>query len=892
VGLGADAPPPLKIWDVLADPHERARLSRVLEGALARAELALPSATGSVAAEAEAVVDATVMRHALLTLAPTGPEPEPRSGAEVLLADPSLDDSPALVWIKDLAGGYLRINRSYAARLGIDEQGIRGRSDADLAPDRVIPEPRLNGHGGGGSEPAQLEYTVEASRGREALTVLRFPLHDLDGAAVAVCGVAATASEAATARFEAERLLRIERWAGLSAAAIRAELLKEWQVDKVEPDEPPRAEAPVDSAPGTAGDAAAELERLRGEVETARVALAQAVTLLDDERAAKTAFEDGLAAEGARAAELERALAEAMRREEELGGSVARLAELETELEAEQGRGEDLGRALAVERARAETAERDLAAARGRAEALERARADAAAAVERVGAEQLERVELERRAGEAEGRAGAAERLTAEAEGRAGEAQRLAAAAEARAGAAEGRAGAAERRAAEVEGRAVEAERLAGEAERRAGESEARAVEVEGRAGEAERLADEAAARAGEAERLADEAAARAGEAEARAGEAKARADEAERRAHEAERRAGEAERELVAERAQAAQVAAELIARAERPESSLAEARAEAERAAVAAKRADAAAELARGRAEGLETALASARQAEAVTRTEVEQARSEIVTLKASIERVGAERETELRAAGVAAERLERERREVAAAAERLERERREVAAAAERLERGRREATAAAAGVPAAVPLPSAQPAPTRGGPTWSHRSQRELAASLAEAAEWRAGLKDALRIVGKEGRWDAVIAWCPDDRGVALRCVAMWMAAPDQHGVFETSTWQRRLSPTNSEAGRAAMSEHARWVGDLRSVEDPQLAAAAGEGMCGSLLVPIRHRNETVGALEFLARESGEPHPETVSALEAVALQLGHFDYLLRRGAEPRWRLGRL
>jgi hypothetical protein len=30
----------------------------------------------------------------------------------------------------------------------------------------------------------------------------------------------------------------------------------------------------------------------------------------------------------------------------------------------------------------------------------------------------------------------------------------------------------------------------------------------------------------------------------------------------------------------------------------------------------------------------------------------------------------------------------------------------------------------------------------------------------------------------------------------------------------------------------------------------------------------------------------------TAMEAVALQLAHFELLLRRGAEPRWRLGRL
>jgi hypothetical protein len=68
------------------------------------------------------------------------------------------------------------------------------------------------------------------------------------------------------------------------------------------------------------------------------------------------------------------------------------------------------------------------------------------------------------------------------------------------------------------------------------------------------------------------------------------------------------------------------------------------------------------------------------------------------------------------------------------------------------------------------------------------------------------------------------------------------------------------------------------------------------MHAALLVPIRHGEQTSGVLELLtsasAARSGARDPDIVSAMEAVALQLGHFDYLLRRGAEPRWRMGRL
>jgi PAS domain-containing protein len=228
-GFAADGSTHGSVWDLIADAEQRLLLNGVLEGRLLRVDLALPTATGSVTVQAEAVVDMAVTRHALLTVCSAAPDPGRRAGAEALLGDPSVDDSQAIVWIKDLDGRYLRVNRRYSEALGIDDARIRGKTDAELSPAAVVDGRRPGEHGGDDAEPVQLEYTVEAAGGRTALTVLRFPVRDLDGAPVAVCRVAAPATEAGIARSEAERLLRIERWARLSTAAIRAELIEEWQ---------------------------------------------------------------------------------------------------------------------------------------------------------------------------------------------------------------------------------------------------------------------------------------------------------------------------------------------------------------------------------------------------------------------------------------------------------------------------------------------------------------------------------------------------------------------------------------------------------------------------------------------------------------------------------------
>ena len=253
------------------------------------------------------------------------------------------------------------------------------------------------------------------------------------------------------------------------------------------------------------------------------------------------------------------------------------------------------------------------------------------------------------------------------------------------------------------------------------------------------------------------------------------------------------------------------------------------------------------------------------------LEQTHIEIASLQEALERTRTDGET----AREAGERLARERREIS-----------------------HRPPVAPAVSGPLIWPpsvrlatMPVAE-VPSASAPRWSHGAQRAFTASLADASEWRTGLKDALRTLGSEGGWDAAVAWCGDKRANALRCVAMWMSSPDQLGLFETATWQRRQSPAASQVGRVSAGDRAEWLGDLGTVNDAQLSAAAAEGMRTALLVPIRHGGEASGVLELLTRAPVAPSSEIASAMEAVALQLAHFEYLLRRGGEPRWRLGRL
>jgi GAF domain-containing protein len=189
-------------------------------------------------------------------------------------------------------------------------------------------------------------------------------------------------------------------------------------------------------------------------------------------------------------------------------------------------------------------------------------------------------------------------------------------------------------------------------------------------------------------------------------------------------------------------------------------------------------------------------------------------------------------------------------------------------------------------------STPPVPSTPTPTWSHPAQRTLAAALASAADWRTGVKDTVKIVGSQGGWDAVVAWCPDERKPLLVCAAMWTSAPDKLGLFETGTWQDPQALLESEIGRAYAAGETLWLTGLEEAKDRHLTAAARHGMRSALIVPIRFGSETIGVLELLTRTRAGPDPELAAAVEAVTLQLAHLDRLLRLSAEPRWRLGRM
>src|SRR6516225_483036 len=225
---------------------ESPEVKRLLEGQANAAVLKLDG----IAVDIAAMADRNGGRHLLLTL-PVGELPSLRDAGGALL-DGALDESPALVWLKDLDGRYVRANSRFTKLLNTSEERLVGRTDGELPAAETVDGPRAQDREEGVEEPLQLEYVVGPYQGREALVVLRFPVGDSHGVPSLVCGVAAPSSEAQVARSEAARLLRVERWSRLDAESVRAELLADWGLL---PDARGRS-APVPTAPEHGGGSA------------------------------------------------------------------------------------------------------------------------------------------------------------------------------------------------------------------------------------------------------------------------------------------------------------------------------------------------------------------------------------------------------------------------------------------------------------------------------------------------------------------------------------------------------------------------------------------------------------------------------------------------------------
>jgi PAS domain S-box-containing protein len=107
-----------------------------------------------------------------------------------------LDNSTAVVYLKDLDGRYLLINREYERLFHVTNEQMRSKTDLDVFPRDVAERLRENDakalRSGG---PVQLEELVPQDDGEHTYVSIKFPLYDAAGRAYAVCGISTDLTE-------------------------------------------------------------------------------------------------------------------------------------------------------------------------------------------------------------------------------------------------------------------------------------------------------------------------------------------------------------------------------------------------------------------------------------------------------------------------------------------------------------------------------------------------------------------------------------------------------------------------------------------------------------------------------------------------------------------------
>jgi len=132
-------------------------------------------------------------------------EEELRQNQQLLRA--IIDNSRAVVFVKDLHGRYLLINRRYGELFGVSEQEMAGRTDYDVLPPAVAEALRAADQQVLASgAPRQFEEIIPQDDGPHTWLALKFPLHDAAGQIYAVCGIASDITRRKQAEAEIQAL--------------------------------------------------------------------------------------------------------------------------------------------------------------------------------------------------------------------------------------------------------------------------------------------------------------------------------------------------------------------------------------------------------------------------------------------------------------------------------------------------------------------------------------------------------------------------------------------------------------------------------------------------------------------------------------------------------------
>ena len=107
-----------------------------------------------------------------------------------------LDNSIASIYVKDVKGRYILVNRQAATHLQLEPEEIQGKTDEDLLPRSFADALRANDHKVFGTgNPLEFEEVMPLDDGLHTFISIKVPLKDAAGMIYAVCGISTDITE-------------------------------------------------------------------------------------------------------------------------------------------------------------------------------------------------------------------------------------------------------------------------------------------------------------------------------------------------------------------------------------------------------------------------------------------------------------------------------------------------------------------------------------------------------------------------------------------------------------------------------------------------------------------------------------------------------------------------
>lgn len=129
---------------------------------------------------------------------------ELRHSQEIL--DGIVNNAGSVIYIKDLQGRYLLVNRHYEQLFGVVNVEVRGKTDFDLFPKEVAAAFRVNDEAVANTgQVLQLEEAAPHSDGLHTYLSVKFPLLQEDGSVYAVGGISTDMTDIKNAREQLQR---------------------------------------------------------------------------------------------------------------------------------------------------------------------------------------------------------------------------------------------------------------------------------------------------------------------------------------------------------------------------------------------------------------------------------------------------------------------------------------------------------------------------------------------------------------------------------------------------------------------------------------------------------------------------------------------------------------